>query len=119
MKDLRVSRMGGLLTRVFSRPQMPIWTVVLLSVLVCGTISWIHVRQRQVLEEVVSVVEEFRGARIDLAKGFLYTSLSGDPASPFNRDQGLALVRQAIFSLEGALRRKCGIDKGGWVPDGL
>lgn len=116
MKEPRVSTVGRVLARLFAGLQMPIWTVFLLSVLVCGTVSWIHVRQRQALGEVVSGLEEFRRARIDLAKGFLYTSLSGNPASPFNRDQGLALARQAIFSLEGTWRRRRGMDEeGAWL----
>ncbi len=81
-----------------------VWGAITLSVLVCGSVSWLHFRQQQVLERTVTTLENIREARIELNKGFLYTSLAGDPASPFNRDQGLALLQQAIAAFEGSLR---------------
>ncbi|MBF0529400.1 MAG: hypothetical protein HQK55_09040, partial [Deltaproteobacteria bacterium] len=91
-------------SRLFSNPQAWIWGAIVLSFFICGSISWIHFRQRQVLGQTVSALENIRQARIDLAKGFLHTSLAGEPGSPFNRDQGLALLQQAIISLENAMR---------------
>lgn len=86
-------------------PRSWAWGAILASVLVCAAISWIHLQQRRVLARTVNALQDVRQARIDLAKGFLHTSLAGDMASPFNRDQGLALLEQSIASLDDALRR--------------
>ena len=104
MKTSNHPSQNPVLGRLFSNPQVWMWSAIILSVLVCGSISWIHFRQRQVIGQTISALDNIRQARIELAKGFLYTSLAGDPALPFNRDQGLTLLQQAIPSLEGALR---------------
>ena len=92
------------ITHLTSQFQVWTWGAVLASALICGAISWLHFRQQQVLGQTVEVLRNIRQARIDLAKGFLHTSLAGDPASPFNRDQGLALLQQAVTSFDDALR---------------
>ncbi|MBI4633589.1 MAG: response regulator [Deltaproteobacteria bacterium] len=94
----------SLLAWLLSNHIVLVWSAIVLSVLVCMSISWIHIRQQQVLGQTVSALENIRQARIELTKGFLYTSLAANPSLPFNRDQGLALLEQAISSLEGSLR---------------
>ncbi len=42
-------------------------------------------------------------ARIDLAKGFLYASLANEPNLPYNREQGHALLQQAISAFGDVL----------------
>ena len=101
------SPVGALTARVrgaLARPRTWAVAMVLLSVLVIASISYIHFRQRAVLSESVSVLERVRRARADLAKGFLHVSLAGAPGSPFDRAQGLAYLEQATSSFEEALR---------------
>ena len=83
--------------------QLWIWGAIVLSVLVCGFISWIHFHQRQVLGQAITAMELINQARLDLAKGFLYASMGREPSSPFNRDQGFALLEQAVGAFDQAL----------------
>jgi PAS domain S-box-containing protein len=91
------------LYRLFSHPGFWIWTTIFLSILVTGSVSWLRFRQQQAVQLDTTKLESIRLARIDLSNGFLYTTLAGDPSSPFNQDEGLALLHQAITSLDQAL----------------
>jgi hypothetical protein len=48
----------------------------------------------------MTVVEDVRRARIELAKGFLFVSLANGSDSPFQREHGLALLDQALRTFE-------------------
>jgi PAS domain S-box-containing protein len=80
-----------------------IWVALMLSLLVCGSISWIHQRQKDVLGQTFVALENIRQTRIDLAKGFIHLRFSKDSRTPFSREQGLALLQQAVFSMENAI----------------
>jgi signal transduction histidine kinase len=82
------------------RTQPLVWVAVALSILICAVISYLHIEQRRALGEAIASLDTIRQARIDLAKGFLQISLSGDPSLPFNRDQGQALLAQAMAEID-------------------
>jgi two-component system, cell cycle sensor histidine kinase and response regulator CckA len=83
------------------RPAVWLWAAVCLSVMGVASVSTIHARQRQVLGRAFRTLEVVRGARVDLAEGYLHSSLGGEEG-PFDRAQGLALLDQATQALEGA-----------------
>ncbi len=89
-----------------------VWGAVVLSLLVVGSISLIHVEQVDTQRQAIVALDTFRRARIDLAKGFLHTTLAGDPSSPFDGREGWALLMQAIVEFEEAqqLLESQGID---------
>jgi PAS domain S-box-containing protein len=80
-----------------------IWLSVFLAALACGAISWQHIRNQRQLYVAQEKIENLRLARIDLNKGFLYLSLSGSPDSPFNHEQGIALLEQATQTFEASV----------------
>ncbi len=82
------------------------WTygAIIISLLVCAAISWIDYRETQVRWQAISLLDNVRQARIDMSEGLLHVALSGDPSSPFNRAQGMALLSQAVSSLVDAVR---------------
>lgn len=77
------------------------WATILASILICVMVSWLHFRHTQLLNQTTEVITNIHLARIELAKGFLYVTLSGDPNSPFGREDGLVLLQQAADTLEG------------------
>ena len=91
-------------TSIFARyslyPNLWIWVTVVLSVILIGLVALLHFQQQKALQIATLRLENMRLARIDLNKGFLYTSLSGSAGSPFDYDQGLALLQQAIASID-------------------
>ncbi len=103
MKNLNQSIFQTILARMFANYRMWAWGAIIASITVCGSISWLHYHQQHVLKQVTAELTTIRQARVDLAKGFLIISLSGDPTSPFDREQGLALLNQAVISLDSAL----------------
>ncbi len=80
------------------RPGVWLWAAVCLSVLGVAAVSTIHARQRQVLGRAFRTLDGIRGAKADLAKGYLHASL-GSEDGPFDRAQGLALLDQATQAL--------------------
>lgn len=89
---------------IFSRYSLDsnlwIWVIVVLSVILIGLVSVLHFQQQKALQIATHRLENMRLARIDLNKGFLYASLSNSAGSPFDYDQGLALLQQAISSID-------------------
>ncbi len=88
--------------RTLSTSHPWIWAAIVLSILICGAITWLNYEQRDTITQTERVLEEVRQARIDLAQGFLHVSLAGDPRAPFRRAEGLALINQAIAGLQQA-----------------
>jgi PAS domain S-box-containing protein len=82
--------------------QGEIWITVVLSVLICGVIAWMHIAHQKAIRSTRQKLENMRQARIDLAKGFLVVSLSGERDSPYQRNQGEALLFQALTSFDKA-----------------
>ena len=74
-----------------------------LSLLICGGIAVLQAAQVQSLEQISRTLDTLRLARVDLSKGFLYSTLGADPESPFSRSQGLALLDQGLSSMERSL----------------
>jgi len=96
----------------FTNPQWWSLAVIVIAVLSCVVISWLHFQQQQILTNTSAALDILRQARIDLAQGFLHLSLSDETASPFDREQGVALLNQAIATfvmtaahVEGAPQR--------------
>lgn len=92
---------GGWRARALDRPAAWLWAAVCLSLLGVASASAIHARQRQVLGRAFRTLDGVRGARVDLAEGYLHASLGGEEG-PFDRAQGLALLDQATRALEVA-----------------
>lgn len=96
----------------FANPQRWSLAVIVMAFLSCVVISWLHFQQQQILMNTSTALDTHRQARVDLAQGFLHLSLADATASPFDREQGLALLDQAIATfvmmttqVEGAPRR--------------
>jgi PAS domain S-box-containing protein len=70
------------------------------TVIVCVFIVWIQVTQERRGREAFAGVRELREARLDLSKGFMHLTQSDAPDSPYSREQGLALLRQAVRRME-------------------
>lgn len=103
MKTMQRFSVQPLLPRFFFQPVFWVWATILLSILVTGSVSWLRFRQQQVVLLATTKLESIRLARIDLSKGFLYTTLPQSPDSPFNQDQGLTLLQQGITTLDQTL----------------
>ncbi len=78
----------------------PLWWALLAALLVCGLITALHFDHRRQIETATGLLRDFGHADHDLSTGGLHLALAGDPASPWNRAQGLALLRQAADGLE-------------------
>ncbi len=76
------------------------WAVVVMSVLICVIITWLHFRQQYTLTRAGLALDNLRQARIDLVQGFLHITLADQATSPFEWEQGLALLEQAIANFE-------------------
>lgn len=79
------------------------WTVALLlsSLLLCAGIYAAHVVQTRRLAAGTAQVLALKQASADLDEAFLHLQLSGDPESPWQRPQGLALLAQTEAALRG------------------
>jgi PAS domain S-box-containing protein len=73
---------------------------IMAFILVGAILAWMHVQEQALLRQAEAEVATVRHARVDLAKGFLHLSLGAEPGSPFQVSQGLALLDQAIHSLD-------------------
>ncbi len=82
--------------------QVSAWTIAvfLLAGLVCGTIAWLHFHELQTLDQTVAHLDSFRQAQLDLSKGFIRVVLSPNENTPFDREQGLALLDQALTAFQ-------------------
>jgi len=79
-----------------------IWGIIGLSLLVCGLIAWLHLQHQERLREATQRQDVLRQARIELSRGLLALSLAGGVDSPYQRDQGTALIDQALASFKEA-----------------
>lgn len=89
--------------RARTRYQTWTWIAVAASILVCVLIAGLHFKQQESLRSMTEAITTLHLARIELAKGFLYVTLSDDPEAPFSRENGLVLLRQAANSLEASI----------------
>ncbi|MBI5688949.1 MAG: PAS domain S-box protein [Verrucomicrobia bacterium] len=80
------------------------WAALAAALLVTGLVGWLHFQQRQTFERETAQQRHVRQARVNLNRGYLLASLTSDPAFPFNRDEGLALIRQSIADFASTLK---------------
>ncbi len=85
---------------------------VMLALFIVGLLSWLRYEQNSFLQSTTRHWEEFRQARIELAKGFLHASLGEAPNSPFSREDGVALLGQAVASFERTVSGLDAIEAG-------
>jgi PAS domain S-box-containing protein len=82
-------------------PSIPgTWIAVFVSLCVCAAMGWLHFSHQRARVGAAVRLETLRLARAELAKGFLFVSLSGDRTSVFSRTQGMALLDQSLTSFE-------------------
>lgn len=80
-----------------------VWLVVATVCFTCAGVVWFQARQAERLEGGYAAVRLLRQSRLDLTKGFLNVALAGSPGAPFSREQGLALIDQAVGRLRDGL----------------
>ena len=83
-----------------------IWSTLVLSALVCFLVAWMHLSQQVALRQANQRQDTLRQARIELAHGFMAVRLAGEPDSPYRREHGLALIRQALASFERSIEMR-------------
>ncbi len=81
------------------RSQTMAWLTVLLAIAICIVIVALHLEQRRSLDTIVQDLDTLRQARVDLAEGFVQFTMAGDPSLPFDREQGYALMAQALAQI--------------------
>jgi PAS domain S-box-containing protein len=81
------------------------WIIVALGVLIVLALAGLHYYQQERLHRAIGIVRELGRAGNDLSQGFLHFALGGEEDAPWRRDQGLALLTQALDSFERAARR--------------
>ncbi|HEY0928919.1 MAG TPA: PAS domain-containing protein [Gemmatimonas sp.] len=95
--------------RAVHGPQRPFWWgcfAVLASVSLCIGVLWLHVLQTRVVTRSETILSSVREARADLSQGFLHVMLADSTGIPFQREQGLALLHQAVEALRRPLTGK-------------
>ncbi|MCP5277028.1 MAG: PAS domain S-box protein [Thiobacillus sp.] len=97
--------LAGTQTKVLERV---FGTAILLAACIVVLLGWLHLEQRQIQQAAVQLMSDVRTARVDLAKGFLHATLAKGVELPHRRNEGLALLRQAIASLELSLKQADG-----------
>ncbi|HUE96750.1 MAG TPA: EAL domain-containing protein [Longimicrobiaceae bacterium] len=80
-----------------------IWLTVATSILICGALALLYLGQERALVRSTNLFQDFRQARVDLAQGTLHLALGGEPDSPWDPEQGLALLSQALTAFERSL----------------
>ncbi|MBS0348679.1 MAG: response regulator [Proteobacteria bacterium] len=93
--------MSVLPSRLALQPHLLLALTVALTVLIAAALTRLYITQQDDLATASQRLQNVHQARTELAKGLLYASL-GQPegtASPFRRDQGLTLLRQASATL--------------------
>lgn len=78
-----------------------VWVVVGLICATSAGVVWFQARQSARLESDYAGIRLLRQSRLDLTKGFLHVAQSDGSDAPFSREQGLALIDQAVERLRG------------------
>ena len=89
-----------------------IWITISTSVLICTALTTLHIMQKRSLVHATEIIWDFRQARIDLQKGVLHASLDDTADSPWQQEQGMALLAQALTAFERSLERLPGNTEG-------
>jgi diguanylate cyclase (GGDEF)-like protein/PAS domain S-box-containing protein len=82
--------------------QMWIWATIVCSALICSMLFFEQYYQQNRIERIARLSKDLGYAKTDLAQGFLHITLGNSPDSPWQREQGLALLTQALNSYESA-----------------
>lgn len=82
-----------------------IWITIGTSVLICTALTTLHILQERALVHATEIIRDFRQARIDLHEGVLHVSLDDTADSPWQQEQGMALLAQALVAFERSLDR--------------
>jgi len=80
------------------------WISLASAMLVSGLIAGLHFYQHDRMAHATALVQGLGRAGDDLATGFLHVSLSGSANEPWQREQGLALLAQALDAYERSAR---------------
>lgn len=80
-----------------------LYAVIISSVLICFSISWIYLKQNSRIKHENAVLDHIRQARIDLTKGFLHVGLAGNLETPFREEIGIAYINQASLTFKNSL----------------
>jgi len=91
------------LNRLLQKSKFWVLSVLLLSFLICAVVVSIHVNEKRMLQNTMESLNDFKQARLDLNKGFMYFSLAGNGDATFSRTEGLALLSQSAASFEQSL----------------
>jgi len=75
------------------------WGAIVLSVAICGMVTWHHVKENRTLSHTLTVLDSFRQARIDLMESFLCACLA-ENTTPANLPKGETELKEAITSFE-------------------
>ncbi|MDR3641170.1 MAG: PAS domain S-box protein [Humidesulfovibrio sp.] len=85
------------------RLRWEVWCLITLTIAAFGIISWLHLSHQERLHQATLRQDALRQTRIDLTNGLLAISLAGNAGSPFQREQGLAQIDQALGAFDSAL----------------
>jgi PAS domain S-box-containing protein len=86
--------------RVRGETEHWMWGLLIFALIAGATVAGLHFNQQHINQTVVSALMALRDARIELTKGFLHMSSAGQPGLPYDARQGLALMNQALDSLD-------------------
>ncbi|MFY9509680.1 MAG: PAS domain-containing protein, partial [Rubrivivax sp.] len=73
-----------------------LWLTLAGALFVCALIAGLHFEQRRQLQQAEHLLQDLGRADDDLSSGALHLALAGDTRLPWNREQGLALLQQAL-----------------------
>ncbi|HTJ97407.1 MAG TPA: hypothetical protein VL381_08045, partial [Rhodocyclaceae bacterium] len=79
-----------------------IWATVICALTVTIVLGVQYQYQKSRLAKIESLSRDLGHAREDLANGFLHFSLGNTPDSPWQREQGIALLNQALDAYQRA-----------------
>ncbi len=74
------------------------WVTLGSALLVCAWVAGLSLYQQQRFNEATALARELGRAGDDLSSGFLHLTLGQQPDSAWQREQGLALLQQALQS---------------------
>ncbi len=66
------------------------------ALLVSAGIAWLHLNQHRTFAREAKNQRDFRMARVDLNRGYSLAVLASDAEQPFDREEGVVLIRQAL-----------------------
>ena len=83
-----------------------VWIAITIvtSFLICAAVVTLYHLQDRALARSAEVIRDLRQARLDLSHGLVHAAAGGAADSPWQREQGLALLMQALAEFEASLR---------------